>query len=242
VAARRIESALRVWRDALAPRARRRARRRLRRWRRQLSGVRDLEVLHEALDADGLSATPAETACLSQLAAAIAGRRDRGRRRAAARFTDARLERLRRLLERAVVNARFDAAAVAAAAHRRARVDLDAESVLASLADTDDDGKLHAARIAVKKRRYAGEVFVRVAGGAADDATAAARALQRALGAVHDRAALRDRLQEFARRAIVRRRPERATALLAVSARVERLRLEALARFRSLRLTTVAAG
>jgi CHAD domain-containing protein len=234
VAARRLESALQVWRDALDPRQRRAAARRLRRWRRRMGSTRDLEVMVIALAEEELAAAGAEGAGLARLRLALTKRRDRARRRVAALLTPGRLARLQARLARVAAGADPVPGACDQARRRWTRVAHEAASALAAARDTKDDLALHATRIAVKKHRYASEAFAAGSGGPAGDASASARALQRALGEVHDRAALRDYLRRRARRLRALRNPEQAQALESVAARVEQLRLAAIARFRAL--------
>jgi CHAD domain-containing protein len=242
VAARRLETALATWRDAIDPGAKRRARRSLRRWRRRMAQARDLEVVVEALAEDGFAGTVAEAAHLARLRASLAIRRNRVRRDIANRLTPARLERLRVRLELAVVSAAPASDAIPTATRRCARAQRNAETAVEAAWSVDDDRALHAARIAVKKRRYAEEALAAGTGAPPAEASASVRALQRALGAVHDRAQVRDQLRASAERARGRNRPERALALASVALRADQLRLEALARFRSLRLPRPAAG
>jgi CHAD domain-containing protein len=242
VAARRLETALQLWRDAIDPVERRTTRRRVRRWRRRLSAARDLEVIVEALGDDALAIGAAEAGALAGLRESMVARRDRNRLRIAARCTPARLARLRDRLDRLVAGIAPAPDAIARADRRRARTGRAVEAALAAARNTEDDDALHAARIAVKKRRYAEDAFAAGAGIPAGEASASARALQRALGAVHDRAQLRDHLLGRARRAADRSRPELASALQSVATRVEHSRIEAIARFRSLAQPDSATG
>jgi CHAD domain-containing protein len=238
VAARRLETALQLWRDALVTHAVRRTRRMLRRWRRRLSVARDLEILVDALADPGLATTPGDAVHLATVRARLTRRRDRARRRAAASFTPARAERLRRRLLATQPESGPGVPAdreLLAAVERHARCERVARERLAGAWTTLEDGPLHAARIAIKKRRYAEEALAAVTGLPLSAGAASARALQRALGAVHDSAELRDCLRSHANRALARNRPEQATALTDAAGRTERSRLEAIDRFRSLR-------
>jgi CHAD domain-containing protein len=242
VSARRLESALTLWRDALDPGARQRTLRGLRRWRRRLSSTRDLEVMTEALAEHGLATTAAGAAQIARLRAAVALRRDRARRRIAARLTPARLARMSARLERTLASLTPAPGAMDAASARCAQAERAAGAAIAAVWEQDDDHTLHEARLAVKKHRYAAEALALVAGRAPASASASAHALQRALGLVHDRAQVRDLLQRSARRALARKHPRRASALASAAVRAEQLRLEAIALFRALRPATPSAG
>lgn len=235
VAARRLEAALDVWRDALRAKPRRRARRLARRLRRAAGTTREFEVSGGLL-AERLAGLPeAERAVPGDVLDGLRERIGRGRRRIAERLTPRRLLRLRAGTERALDGfaRRLDQAgplepALGRLATRRGAA-LDA--LLAARPTLDDDA-LHLARVAVKRWRYAEEAFA-AAGDRLSAPSPVLRELQRSLGAIHDRAALRDLLAARAARWTASGRASRASALSRPIAELEAERLAELQRFRA---------
>ncbi len=201
VSSRRLLAAIGLWRDLLGDRARG-ARRRLRRLRRRLGPLRETEV-HAELLAGAAKNAPALTRLAVEGEGARLERRIRRARQAAARrLTRGFVRRVAWDLERGagdlgiVLNEH-----PAAPAQARARLEQrrsDSERALARALETGDDQLLHAARIAVKKWRYAGEAAGPHLG--SDAPLEPLHRLQQALGEVQDRATLRGWLERRIRR------------------------------------------
>jgi CHAD domain-containing protein len=152
-------------------------------------------------------------------------RRDRARAGAAASAEHALLERIADRVA-AVVQTLVSSPELLAAAERRVQAARDtAAAALLTAADTLDDARLHAARIAVKKWRYAEESRAAAPVRAAAAPFAELRAVQKALGSVHDHAVLRELLAKLARQAGHAGDPARAGALRSAASHVERARL-----------------
>uniref|UniRef100_A0A832I2H0 CHAD domain-containing protein n=1 Tax=Eiseniibacteriota bacterium TaxID=2212470 RepID=A0A832I2H0_UNCEI len=204
VAARRLAATLSLWRDLLAARPRRRAVRRLRRLRRALGPVREHEVHLADLEARLARQPLATRLAAAERLDALRRRVARGRARAARRARPRRIERIVGRLPRALAAVRRRIAAcadpLAPPRARLAAVEADARAALARARGSWDDAALHAARIAVKRWRYALEAFADVAGPPpAAPPPRALRALQHDLGVAHDRAELRDLLASWMR-------------------------------------------
>ncbi|HTR97881.1 MAG TPA: CHAD domain-containing protein [Candidatus Acidoferrales bacterium] len=228
VAARRMEAALWVWRNALSPGEASALRRAPRRWRRRLAHARDLEVLAHELGSPPLCEC-GET--IGALARALAREGDRVTSRLRVRPRGRRVKRWRGALERATGDAPEAelAAVLAAGAARVRRRQRDALAALAAAQGVDDDGPLHAARVALKRWRYAEEAYAAASGGALSSRSDEARELQRRLGSLHDRANSSVLLLARARRASRRGRSREASELTAAAALADRLRSEGLA-------------
>jgi len=237
VAARRLASALDVWRALLKRGARRRARRALRRLRRALGPVREAEVEAATLRERLENLPPAARDAATRLLASLERRIARGRPRAAERCAEDRIARIRRRIARAFARARTTEGgallpSVAARLHARARGARDA--VRAAAADPRDE-TLHQARLAAKRCRYALERLA-AAGPPFDALTARARieplvAVQEALGRARDLAMLRDRAQRYARKLGIAGHGAAASPLEPLLERLESERREALVLF-----------
>jgi CHAD domain-containing protein len=237
VSARRLEAALDLWRSVLDPRARRRARRTLRRLRREAGPVREHEV-HRALLRERLEVLdPEDRVAVERVLQRLDRRVDRDRRALARRVTPARVERLVRRVERAVHGAaaapRGPHDPLAAPAERLARRRTRALESMLTARPTLEDEALHAARIALKRWRYAEEAMAVGRDEPRGPSTRGLRALQEALGEVHDRAVLRDLLLREGERLRGRGEAHAAAALASLGARIEAARVEAVLRFRS---------
>jgi CHAD domain-containing protein len=232
VAARRLTAALAVWAPLLRPRARRRLRREVRALRRRIGPTREREVMHAMLAARLDALPPSGRRVAADLLERLQRRVGRGRAAAARQARAPRIARLLRRLDRAaaVVEARaalrpgaLDRAAGIADARRAAARD----ALAAGIARGADDA-LHRARIAVKRWRYA-EECLRAAGVERPDVDPARlRALQEALGDLHDVAVLRDRLRREADRRAARGAVADAAALVGLVPGLERERRRAL--------------
>lgn len=221
VAARRLESALDVWRHALRDRPRRRARAIARRLRRDAGPAREREVCAALLDARVPHAAPGHRAALEALARTLGTSVDRGRVRVAKLVSGRRLARLTGRLERALRVP--EGAASVRVTDARERVSRRQQAALEQLVEaraTLDDARLHAARIAVKRWRYAEESHAAVA---RTDAAplAGLRDLQRVLGHVHDAAVLRDLLLAHAEKLAARGDGANAAVLAAEAVAME---------------------
>jgi CHAD domain-containing protein len=248
VASRRLATALDLWRELLRRRPRRRALRRLRALRRALGPARVAEVqladLAERLPGEPAAVRIAAHELLERLRRRVARRRRRAARAAGARV----VERTGELALRTTRGIARRAAALedplGHARRRFAAIAGRARAALLEAADVREDGALHRARIEVKKWRYALESLE--ATGAAP-ATAARpkdlKTLQDALGSLHDRVELRDRVAREIER---RRRDGHAPAVAALGVLVgalERERREKLEEFLAAmpRFTSAAA-
>lgn len=223
VTARRLESVLDVWRGALRDGPRRRARDLLRQLRRRAGRAREREV-SAALLTDRLAHGEGEPApSLVALIAELRPRVAKSRDEVAALASIARMRKLGRRIERAVERRERVSDPQAGHAIARARLERRRHQALERLISargTPTDAALHAARIAVKKWRYAEESFAGVAGAPPQPARGL-RQLQTRLGDVHDAAVLRDLLLEWADRWRERDRGAEAAALAAVAAEIE---------------------
>ncbi len=232
VAARRLEVALRVWGPAdgeAGAREARRARRSARRLRRAAGEAREREVHVALLEGRLLPASGRARSALRPLLASLRGRRDRSRADVAALAAPPRLERIADRVA-AVVAAVTETPERIAAAERRVRAARAAAAArLLAAAGTTRDGRLHAARIAVKKWRYAEESRAAVRPAGPEPPLDGLREAQQALGAVHDHATLRALLRRLARRAARAGEPDRSRALAALLPRLERARAKLLA-------------
>ena len=191
VAARRLQAALRLWREILDPGSGRRARRRARALRRRVGETRELEVNRAQL-AELAPQLPAPARAVTEtLLERLDRRGDRERARAADRVTPPRLTRLTSQVTRAREALPARAAEVDALKEPRERLQAlrtaSAES-LARAVSSVDDADHHRARIDVKKLRYALECLDAALG--RHSRLDPLRDLQHALGRAHDRAML----------------------------------------------------
>lgn len=200
VAARRARSTLRTFAPLFEPRPRREFAKRLRAWAARLGEIRDREVQIAWLDElrHDLSDDPAAVAAIDAMSTAYAAdaRRhlDDVRRRLAG---PRRLATLCAAWRQPPYTPRAeDAAADVGGYLDRARDEL-AAALRAAHDHPNDADRVHAARKAGKRHRYAVELAAPVLGPAADQALAEARELQDQLGRHQDSivaAALADRL------------------------------------------------
>jgi len=200
VAARRLETALSLWRSALRPGPARRARRELRRMRRMLSRVRDLEV-HLAALRPMLRPLTADDARVARWLERLERRTVRAREVAARRVRPALVRRVQKWIEAAAGNA-AEETALDAVRERLARREVEFQECAAHALEAPEPARLHAARIAAKKLRYALESAPGPAmpSNPLRDEAAELRAAQRALGEVQDASTLTQRLTRRLRR------------------------------------------
>lgn len=200
VATRRLGEALATWRVLLEGVPAREARRRLRRLRRRLGPVRDEEVRHADLVARLAGAEASLRRALEPVVRRLGRRVERGRRDAARHAAAKRIEAIGSRVAAALRPRAARAAArpdpvPAAVARARRRHEHAGRAIRLAAGNAGTDARLHAARIALKKDRYASEALAAVAPEGAPELAgpgrlAALRRAQTALGTVHDRAAL----------------------------------------------------
>jgi CHAD domain-containing protein len=200
VASRRLTAALHAWEPLLSARRVERAARALRRLRRRLGEVRDLEVTLLLVQSRVERSAGEEAAAWAPLLATVAAAVERSRAGAVRRTRAKTLQELARRVRSAAESARPHPEAAIALAGGIAALTGEARTLALALLQeargSADDARLHTARIAVKKWRYAVECARELAP-PADVAGVRARlksleALQESLGAVHDLAVLRD--------------------------------------------------
>jgi len=198
VATRRLIAAASLWRALLRGRSRRAAVRRLRRLRRALGPAREAEVHLADIEARIPDQPFMPRLVLRELAVALRVEVTYERERAAKHVSASSVRAIERRLERAAsaIGKRAAAAAdpLADARARLERTGLAARATLEQALALREDAALHGARIAVKKWRYAIEAFEASGGQHAGPTPKRLRTTQEALGTLHDRAALRDRL------------------------------------------------
>jgi CHAD domain-containing protein len=218
VAARRAESALRLWQPLLAPAAARAARRRVRRLRRAYGTIRELE-LHVALlrsptRVPAGDAAPAARRRAERLARRFERRRERRLDRVARRVRPKAIRALTRAMTRAGrgLQRRFESAGDPLRP-MRSRLEDAERGITASLpgASAADDGFLHRLRLRVKKARYALECLEAAVG--VRFGLDRLAELQSVLGEIHDRATLMDEVRARIGRAEARGARKRASAL-----------------------------
>jgi CHAD domain-containing protein len=240
VAARRLAATLALWQGGLDPDRSRAARRSLRRLRRRLSRSREREVLALQLAELIVGEPPGVRQAGALALERIARRAARGRRNAARLVKRARIARTLRRITDCPRSPVPEPGTLLSAARERAdarRTEALRETALALA--TGDDERLHQARIAVKRWRYAVEGLDAIARDPRAAVLKALRDLQRCLGDVHDAAVLRDALARRASRQGRRGRVARAEALAWLREKAAETRRRALER---LPVVAAAAG
>jgi triphosphatase len=201
VALRRLDAALDVWRDALRPGRRRRARRAVRGLRRSLGPAREAEV-NAALLRERMAAEPMATADLETLRTRLERRAERARRRAARACGREEIDRAVRRARRALRPLRAGAPAgsglLAEARRRLEHRAAVARAALAEAAATGNVEALHRARVTLKRWRYGLEALAGADAGTAVAPAGALEALQGSLGRLHDLTVLREAMEAFA--------------------------------------------
>lgn len=243
VASRRMASALDVWAGLLPGRRAERVQKQLRKLRRAAGSLRDAEVQR-----DLLARTASGLPHYSRLAVEDLSRRMERRMLARIRPTaraarKKRLGRLERALDRSLRSLERPGGAASARADAIARVtELEriARSALASALRDRQDDALHAARIAVKRWRYGLESLRpldplgAIAAARRAPALIETRALQRALGRLHDLAELREAIEKRIEQLLERERRAEAEALQEALPVIERERERPLAELQGL--------
>jgi CHAD domain-containing protein len=243
VAARRLEAALRVWAPAAGRHAGRDARLEARRLRRAAGRARELEVHVAMLEERLLPEAGTDRPALLPLLERLRAKRDREREAVAAMARARRLERIADRVAAVVVALAETSDPLSEADRRVRRARRSVADPLVAAADTTHDVRLHAARVAVRKWRYAAESRAAAPAPAPEPPLAELRAVQQVLGVVHDHAVLRDLLAQLAAHGGPQREPERSAALGSVASSVERDRLALLKGLpRRLRALATAAG
>lgn len=185
VASRRLREVLPVL-EIGRPRLARDANRAVRQVTRALGAVREFDVSHDVAEAL-LAAHPVRAGAASSLRRALVAHRAEAMQTARARLSEARLARLWERLA-AVDEARGHATrpAVASAAARVARRAGQARRLIAALGVLYEPDHLHAIRIALKRWRYALEVFTELRRARPPAMLGELRRMQDALGKAHD--------------------------------------------------------
>ena len=198
VALRQLEAALDLWRSALRRRTRRRARRELKALRRALGPAREAFISLGLLGERLSDLAPEARHTIEDAHSILRSRVDRLEERAARLCVRSRTERVQRRLERAWSESTAGSDPASSwLSDARARVDLRrdrANAALREAADVGTDEALHAARVTVKRWRYALERLAAVDPAVDTSAHKWLKALQRTLGQVQDLADLRARI------------------------------------------------
>jgi CHAD domain-containing protein len=204
VVLRRLEAALDLWRSSLPRRRRRRAARALGRLRRAVGPVGEARMTAELLERRLASLPPADRAVAEEIARYARRRLGKVERRSAGSFSRRRVERVRARYEDAWPSGgRQGDPGPAWLEHACRRVarrrSLAGEALREGIALGTDEA-LHAARVAVKRWRYASERLGAVV--PATDASAHdwLKSVQRALGQVSDLRVLRAHVLRWARK------------------------------------------
>lgn len=203
VGVRRLVAILDLWRDALEAKPRRRARNRLRDLRRAIGPTRELEVCVADLSKRLRDQTLAIRLVGADLLDTWRRNMDHGRRRAARRCREKRIARILRAVWRAceALEPALGSGTEPSALPRPALVGatrVAREALTAALLEPAT-ATLHEARIALKRLRYTFEAAAPNGSPADAPEPGALRALQEALGVIHDRATLATRLAEHTR-------------------------------------------
>lgn len=210
VATRRLDALLDVWRDVLPRGRRRRARRALRDLRRALGPARERRVGIDLLR-DRMSAVPPD---VRTAIGVVIGRwehdLDALEKAAGVACRRGQVRRVRRAIERAfprlpegpLADVRLGAAGRARAGLRQRR----AVRRVRRAGEDPRDGRLHAARVAIKRWRYGLERVCAAGAAPADGIRETLIAMQQTLGRVQDLAVLRDEVR------VIRRQFETAGA------------------------------
>jgi len=258
VASRRLTAAIDLWEPLLDATGARRARRRARRIRRDLARLRDLEVLNAILREHAPAGPPEASAGLESVLADVtlelAAEREAAPRAASRR----RVRRVRRALERALRSPSSGSPGSPGNESRTPRELADGhvsamrEGAIQALEAgwaSGEDRDLHAARIRVKRWRYAIECRAGLSSATpAPEAPHAPgeremlkrlRLLQESLGRIQDLSLVREYLEAAARRALLHGQPE-AAALQSTLARLAPAR--ALAAAEAQRFSTTLSG
>jgi CHAD domain-containing protein len=202
VASRRLLVALGVWRELFRPRVRRRARRVLRTLRRRLGPARDLEAQAARLAAMASTLPAEEQQAAEVIRQRIVQRLGPRMARLGRHLDRSRFRSLAKSLGRSMRALGADrddlAAVIARARSRAARGEESLARGLQTILESEDVRSLHQARILVRTCRYTSECLE--AGTGAGLRLGKLLDLQRALGAIHDGAALERRVAKRARR------------------------------------------
>lgn len=188
VATRRLDTALRLWAPLLVKGPARRARRDARRMRRAFTRPRDLEMLRAEWRRRARAGPGDLVVVLERMVARLDRRIAAAGRRTARRVARRRVARIARAIERALGSREPMAASAPALAdrHVRAMRERALRSLEHGFAEGSDEA-LHAARIRVKKWRYAEECEISLhEPRSSATVVAELRTLQERLGRAHD--------------------------------------------------------
>lgn len=223
VALRRLNAGLELWGDILRPKPARAARRRIRRMRRALGPLRELESAVQALGKHRQALPIASRVAAEAMLDDLLRRSRKARRRVRPLLESKATRAIARRIARASTGLDQRMAAhhgpSAVAEPRIAAAREDTRSRLGTAVETGADDRLHEARVALKKWRYALE-----AAGVGDGQAhglPALRGMQEALGHAHDCAMLRDRVERRSRRLHERGLNAEASALTPLLERIE---------------------
>jgi CHAD domain-containing protein len=168
--------------------------RRLRKVTSRLGAVRELDVLLLLID-ELHASRPARSAALSRVGITVAKKRDEARKRLSSRLPIADMARLGRKLDRVVdvLRSGEESSSKTAARNWRWAVDARVASRATRLSDAIEAAgavylpeRLHAVRIAVKKLRYAVELFAEIGGATTKGDLGTLKRAQDLLGRMHD--------------------------------------------------------
>ena len=238
VASRRLSEAIRLWGAVLDPRHAKRVRRRLRRLRREAGPIREMEATLELVRTYQRSVPAESRDALEPYIRRLRRRIDTGRRRIA-KLTSPKLvgeilesSARARLPLRARCNKVPDP--LLDARQRLARRRRTSSRLLATLGPEASEEVFHAARIAIKKDRYAEECWIETDPSRDHARAAELHELQRALGTLREHDVLGTALEAYALELAARGRLTSARELGPVREAVRRGRTQALAAFRRL--------
>jgi CHAD domain-containing protein len=202
VASRRLDTALRLWQPLLAERPGRRARREARSMRRAFTGLRDLEMLRAEWRRRARGPSGELRLVLERMTARLDRRIAAAQQPMAHRASRRRIDRIARAVARALASGNDSTASAPALAdrHVRAMRDRALQALEHGFAEGSDEA-LHAARIRVKKWRYAEECELALHQQRSSPAVVAElRALQEQLGRAHDLTVAGEACMRHARR------------------------------------------
>lgn len=243
VATRRLGSALDVWDGLLESDRAHKLQRRLRRLRRAAGELRDAEVMRELLMRIAANLSHYPRLAVEDLAHRTERRIARQARPTARAARRTRIDEIARGLERALRALARPAGAAASREDAQSRVDAlerSARGALATAIRDPQDDALHAARIAVKRWRYGLESLRAldpegsVAATRRAPALAETRALQRALGRLHDLAEVAEAIEKRIAQLMEKDRRAEAEALQEARSVIARERENPLAELQGL--------
>jgi CHAD domain-containing protein len=239
VASRRLDTALRLWAPLLSDRPMRRARRETGRMRRAFTGLRDLEMLRTEWRRRLRDAPGELRVVLERMIARLDRRIAAASRKTVRRVARRRVARIARTIERALATGDPEVVSAPALAdrHVRAMRERALQALEHGFAEGSDEA-LHAARIRVKKWRYAEECEVALHRQRSSAAVVAElRTLQERLGRAHDLNVAGQACMRHARKTERHAEPAAARTLRKLAATLAREREAAVAEAQRLATT-----